>query len=129
MVRTSCHVVFVTCTGTAGIGSTLTVHRPNHGLQTAYEFGEDIGGLDPSVYFGFRKDLYHFDHFMYMLVVQLDLCADRSLPCHRGQFQAKLPQLMDVARYEVVSVGPEQGVRCCGCCSATAIRARCVHRG
>lgn len=68
-------------------------HRPNHGLFTAYEFGEDIGGLDPSYYFGIRKDLYHFDHFM-------------------GQFQAKLPQLMDIARYDIVSVGPEQGGWC-----------------
>lgn len=29
-----------------------------------YEFGEDVGGLDRSRYFGFSKDLYHFDHFM-----------------------------------------------------------------
>lgn len=42
----------------------VPLYRPNHGLQTMYEFGEDIGGLDPSFYFGFRKDLYHFDHFM-----------------------------------------------------------------
>lgn len=38
--------------------------RPNHGLQTAYEFGEDIGGLERSRYFGYSKDLYHFDHFL-----------------------------------------------------------------
>lgn len=30
---------------------------PNHGIQTAYGFGYDIGGLEPSMYFGFRKDL------------------------------------------------------------------------
>ncbi len=41
-----------------------TTNRPNHGIQTMYEFGEDIGGLDPSLYFGFKKDLYHFDHYM-----------------------------------------------------------------
>ena len=29
-----------------------------------YEFGEDVGGLDRSRYFGYGKDLYHFDHFM-----------------------------------------------------------------
>lgn len=29
-----------------------------------YEFGEDVGGLDRSQYFGYGKDLYHFDHFM-----------------------------------------------------------------
>lgn len=33
-------------------------------LQTAYEWALDVGGLDPSMYFGFSKDLYHFDHFM-----------------------------------------------------------------
>ena len=38
--------------------------RPNHGLQTAYEYGLDIGGMDRSKYFGYPKDLYHFDHFM-----------------------------------------------------------------
>ena len=27
----------------------------NHGVQTAYEFALDVGGLDPSWYFGFRK--------------------------------------------------------------------------
>lgn len=29
---------------------------PNHGVQTAYEFAHDVGGLDPSLYFGFRKE-------------------------------------------------------------------------
>lgn len=29
-----------------------------------YEFAEDVGGLDRSHYFGYPKDLYHFDHFM-----------------------------------------------------------------
>lgn len=29
-----------------------------------YEFGETIGGLDRCYYFGYGKDLYHFDHFM-----------------------------------------------------------------
>jgi len=38
--------------------------RPNHGIQTAYEFGEDIGGMERSRYFGYSKDLYHFDHFL-----------------------------------------------------------------
>ena len=36
---------------------------PSHGIQTAYQFGLDIGGMDPSMYFGFPKDLYHEDHF------------------------------------------------------------------
>jgi len=30
-----------------------------HGIQLCYEFGFDIGGMDPSMYFGFPKDLYH----------------------------------------------------------------------
>ncbi len=38
--------------------------RSNHGLLTMYEFGETIGGLDRCYYFGYGKDLYHFDHFM-----------------------------------------------------------------
>lgn len=38
--------------------------RPNHGLLTMYDFGETIGGLDRCYYFGYGKDLYHFDHFM-----------------------------------------------------------------
>lgn len=29
-----------------------------------YEFAEDVGGLERSRYFGYSKDLYHFDHFM-----------------------------------------------------------------
>lgn len=76
-----------------------------------YEFGEDIGGLDPSFFFGFRKDLYHFDHFMvrHMFIPE----RDHGLFA-QGQFQSKLPQLMDVARYEVVSVGPEQGAQAVG---------------
>jgi hypothetical protein len=36
----------------------------NHGIQTLYEFAEDTGGMERSDYFGFSKDLYHFDHFM-----------------------------------------------------------------
>eukprot|EP00890_Picochlorum_soloecismus_P000958 jgi/Picsp_1/1863/NSC_05330-R1_protein len=43
----------------------------NHGIQLAYEFGYDIGGLDRSMYFGFPKDLYHLDHFMGQFANQL----------------------------------------------------------
>ena len=69
----------------------LHASRPNHGVQTAYAWGEDIGGMERSRYFGYRylaftllpvvgcmqaercitgvvvmrsKDLYHFDHFL-----------------------------------------------------------------
>ncbi|KAL4452470.1 hypothetical protein ABPG75_008132 [Micractinium tetrahymenae] len=43
----------------------------NHGVQTAYEWALDVGGLDPSMFFGFSKDLYHFDHFMGMFANRL----------------------------------------------------------
>ncbi|GAB4818738.1 hypothetical protein N2152v2_005784 [Parachlorella kessleri] len=67
-----------------------------------YEFGEGIGGLDPCYYFGFRKDLYHFDHFL-------------------GQFQNQLGELLDCSSYSIEDVkehlgadeecGPEARVR------------------
>lgn len=56
---------------------------PNHGIQLAYEFGYDVGGLDPSMYFGYPSDLYHLDHFM-------------------GKFQNKLPDLVNSASFEIV---------------------------
>ncbi|KAK9835995.1 hypothetical protein WJX81_004414 [Elliptochloris bilobata] len=34
---------------------------PNHGLLTMYDWGLDIGGMERSQYFGFSKDLYHFE--------------------------------------------------------------------
>lgn len=42
----------------------LVCCRTNHGIQTMYEFAEDAGSMERSRYFGFSKDLYHFDHFM-----------------------------------------------------------------
>ena len=57
---------------------------PQHGIHTAYEFGFDIGGLDPSMYFSFPKDLYHLDHFM-------------------GMFQNNLPELVRLASYEIIN--------------------------
>jgi hypothetical protein len=54
-----------------------------HGIQLCYEFGLDIGGMDPSLYFGFPKDLYHLDHFM-------------------GQFQNYLPEMMNLTSYDIV---------------------------
>lgn len=33
----------------------MTRRRWNHGVQTAYEFGYDFGGMEPSYYFGARK--------------------------------------------------------------------------
>lgn len=49
--------------------------RPKHGLQTMYEWAEDVGGLDRSRYFGRSLDLYHFDHFQ---------GASSSSACHVG---------------------------------------------
>jgi len=43
----------------------------NHGIQTAYEFSEDAGSMERSMYFGFSKDLYHFDHFLGMFNTRL----------------------------------------------------------
>jgi hypothetical protein len=56
---------------------------PNHGIQLAYEFGYDVGGLDPSMYFGYPSDLYHLDHFM-------------------GKFQNKLPDLVNSSSFEIL---------------------------
>lgn len=40
------------------------LHRNNHGVMTAYEFAEEAGSMERSRYFGYSKDLYHFDHFL-----------------------------------------------------------------
>ncbi|KXZ55690.1 hypothetical protein GPECTOR_2g1240 [Gonium pectorale] len=45
----------------------------NHGIQTAYEFAADAGGMERSRYFGFSKDLYHLDHFLGMFG---NMCGD-----------------------------------------------------
>ncbi|KAK9812288.1 hypothetical protein WJX73_010026 [Symbiochloris irregularis] len=62
-------------------------HTPwtNHGIQTMYEYGLDIGGMERSRYFGMSKDLYHFDHFL-------------------GQFQNSFPDLFDMASYSIKGV-------------------------
>jgi hypothetical protein len=62
---------------------------PSHGIHLAYEFGYDIGGMDPSMYFGFPKDLYHLDHF-------------------GGFFQNKLPELVSSTAYEILEVKETQ---------------------
>lgn len=56
---------------------------PNHGIQLAYEFGYDVGGLDPSMYFAYPTDLYHLDHFM-------------------GKFQNKFPDLVNSSSFIVL---------------------------
>ena len=43
---------------------------------------QDIGGMERSVYFGRRKDLYHFDHFM-------------------GHFQNVYPELLTADSYSI----------------------------
>lgn len=64
--------------------------RYNHGIQTMYEFAEDVGGLDRSRYFGYSKDLYHFDHFMgappFALYKPVDF-RDMFSPCARGRVE------------------------------------------
>ncbi|KAA6421781.1 MAG: hypothetical protein FRX49_08392 [Trebouxia sp. A1-2] len=65
--------------------------RSNHGLLTMYEFGETIGGLDRCYYFGYGKDLYHFDHFM-------------------GQFQNELPELVNLHSYSIEGSKYEEDV-------------------
>ena len=48
-------------------------------LQTMYEFGYDIGGMERSRYFGMSKDLYHFDHFLGKIPQQPESPQSRSL--------------------------------------------------
>lgn len=43
-----------------------------------YEFGETIGGLDRCYYFGYGKDLYHFDHFMGTAVCKCNCCIGKT---------------------------------------------------
>ncbi len=70
--------------------------RSNHGLLTMYEFGETIGGLDRCYYFGYGKDLYHFDHFMGKLRADLEVVYHfKALSCvaghmHRAAIQRTL---------------------------------------
>ena len=59
--------------------------RSNHGLLTMYEFGETIGGLDRCYYFGYGKDLYHFDHFMGDSFADLEVVYLRALSCVTGK--------------------------------------------
>lgn len=59
---------------------------PNHGVQTMYEFAEDAGGMERSRYFGYSKDLYHFDHFLGMFCTTFDSLV--NLKEHRIIFEA-----------------------------------------
>ncbi|GIL92677.1 hypothetical protein Vretimale_19446 [Volvox reticuliferus] len=64
----------------------------NHGIQTAYEFAADAGGMERSRYFGFSKDLYHLDHFL-------------------GMFGNMLGDLVNHQCHEVIQVQePEAGI-------------------
>ncbi|GLC40639.1 hypothetical protein PLESTB_000037600 [Pleodorina starrii] len=64
----------------------------NHGIQTAYEFAADAGGMERSKYFGFSKDLYHLDHFL-------------------GMFGNMLGDLINNQSHELLQVAePEAGV-------------------
>lgn len=74
----------------------------NHGIQTAYEFAADAGGMERSRYFGFSKDLYHLDHFLGMFNTTFgELVGHTS---HQvGPAVEVAPGLMEVA---VQAVGP-----------------------
>ena len=84
---------------------------PGHGIQLAYEWGLDIGGMDPSLYFGFPKDLYHEDHFRVSFTTRVasharTLMGPTALQCRllQGQFSNQLPELLGARSYEIVSV-------------------------
>ena len=48
----------------------------NHGIQTFYEYGLDIGGMDRSLYFGKPgKDLYHMVRTFIVEQQVLRLCV------------------------------------------------------
>jgi len=57
----------------------------NHGIQVCYGFCEGSGSMERSRYFGYSKDLYHFDHFL-------------------GQFQNAFPELLGLESFEIVEV-------------------------
>ncbi|WZN64717.1 hypothetical protein HKI87_10g62740 [Chloropicon roscoffensis] len=68
-----------------------TPHEPrtNHGIQVMYEFCEGSGSMERSRYFGYSKDLYHFDHFL-------------------GGFQNEFKDLMEYDSYSFDDVGMNQ---------------------
>lgn len=57
----------------------------NHGVQTAYEYGIDFGSMEPSYYFGSRKDVYHQDHVA-------------------GQFRSSYMELVNSKSFDIVEV-------------------------
>jgi hypothetical protein len=65
-----------------------STHEPwtNHGIQVMYDFCEGAGGMERSRYFGYSKDLYHFDHFL-------------------GGFQNEFPGLIDNKGFTVREAG------------------------
>lgn len=57
--------------------------RPDHGIQVMYVFANDGGGMERSRYFGYSKDIYHFDHFL-------------------GGFRNAFPELLNLQDFQVV---------------------------
>ena len=55
--------------------------RPNHGLQTAYEFGLDIGGMERSKYFGYPK-VCERERVLHNLVENLCSCDQIAVGLH-----------------------------------------------
>lgn len=57
--------------------------RPDHGIQVMYVFANDGGGMERSRYFGYSKDIYHFDHFL-------------------GGFRNAFPELLNLQDFQVL---------------------------
>lgn len=57
--------------------------RMDHGIQVMYVFANDGGGMERSRYFGYSKDIYHFDHFL-------------------GGFRNAFPDLLELEGFEIV---------------------------
>ncbi|KAG2451322.1 hypothetical protein HYH02_003927 [Chlamydomonas schloesseri] len=76
----------------------------NHGIQTAYEFAADAGGMERSRYFGFSKDLYHLDHFLGMFG---NMCGDLvNSQSHAVLRSGEIPEEPGAVAVRVEVVGP-----------------------
>ena len=69
---------------------TARLRRINHGIQTCYEFAEDVGGLDRSVYFGRPKDLYHLARLSCWFRAAAACVPRLSLAAPQDHFQGHL---------------------------------------
>ena len=74
----------------------------NHGIQTMYEFAADVGEMERSWYFGFSKDLYHFDHFLGNFTQGVDLCGWNWFFV-LGAFLNAFPDLIGCTAFDISS--------------------------